>query len=151
MMGTIIDTLIICTMTGLTIVITDSWNVGLDGVDVTTRAFQQGLPFNSFIASFILMVCLVFFAFTTILGWDYYSERCLEYLIGQKPKAIKVYRWIYIACVFIGPYMTVKAVWTIADIFNGLMAIPNLIALLALNGVVVAETKKYLDNAKKKF
>ena len=109
------------------------------------------LPFNSFIASFILMVCLVFFAFTTILGWDYYSERCLEYLIGQKPKAIKVYRWIYIACVFIGPYMTVKAVWTIADIFNGLMAIPNLIALLALNGVVVAETKKYLDNAKKKF
>ena len=95
MMGTIIDTLIICTMTGLTIVITDSWNVGLDGVDVTTRAFQQGLPFNSSIASFILMVCLVFFAFTTILGWDYYSERCLEYLIGQKPKAIKVYRWIY--------------------------------------------------------
>ena len=125
--------------------------VGLDGVDVTTRAFQQGLPFSSSIASFILMVCLVFFAFTTILGWDYYSERCLEYLIGQKPKAIKVYRWIYIACVFIGPYMTVKAVWTIADIFNGLMAIPNLIALLALNGVVVAETKKYLDNAKKKF
>ena len=151
MLGTIIDTLIICTMTGLTIVITDSWNVGLDGVDVTTRAFQQGLPFNSSIASFILMVCLVFFAFTTILGWDYYSERCLEYLIGQKPKAIKVYRWIYIACVFIGPYMTVKAVWTIADIFNGLMAIPNLIALLALNGVVVAETKKYLDNANKKF
>ena len=73
MLGTIIDTLIICTMTGLTIVITDSWNVGLDGVDVTTRAFQQGLPFNSSIASFILMVCLVFFAFTTILGWDYYS------------------------------------------------------------------------------
>ena len=72
-------------------------------------------------------------------------------MIGQKQKAIKVYRWIYIACVFIGPYMTVKAVWTIADIFNGLMAIPNLIALLALNGVVVAETKKYLDNAKKKF
>ena len=97
------------------------------------------------------MICLVFFAFTTILGWDYYSERCLEYLIGQKPKAIKAYRWLYITCVFIGPYMTVKAVWTIADIFNGLMAIPNLIALLALNGVVVAETRKYLDNARKKF
>ena len=143
MLGTIIDTLIICTMTGLTIVITDSWNVGLDGVDVTTRAFQQGLPFNSSIASFILMVCLVFFAFTTILGWDYYSERCLEYLIGQKPKAIKVYRWIYIACVFIGPYMTVKAVWTIADIFNGLMAIPNLIAVFLLSGVVVKLVKEY--------
>lgn len=66
-------------------------------------------------------------------------------------KAVKVYRWLYILAVFIGPYMTVEAVWTIADIFNGLMAIPNLIALLALNGVVVAETKKYLDNAKKKF
>ena len=97
------------------------------------------------------MICLVFFAFTTILGWDYYSERCLEYLVGQKPKVIKAYRWLYIFCVFIGPYMTVKAVWTIADIFNGLMAIPNLIALLALNGVVVAETKKYLDARAKKF
>ncbi len=144
MMGTVIDTLVICTMTGLTIVITDSWNVGLDGVDVTTRAFQLGLPFNETIASFILMVCLVFFAFTTILGWDYYSERCLEYLVGGKRSVIKAYRWLYIACVFIGPYMTVKAVWTIADIFNGLMAIPNLIALLALSGVVVEETNKYL-------
>lgn len=149
MLGTIIDTLIICTMTGLTIVITDSWNVGLDGVDVTSRAFQIGLPFPSQVASFILMVCLVFFAFTTILGWDYYSERCLEYLTGNKQKVVKAYRWLYIFCVFIGPYMTVKAVWTIADIFNGLMAIPNLIALLALNGVVVAETKKYLDSVKK--
>ena len=151
MTGTVIDTIIICTMTGLAITITGTWNVGLQGVAVTTAAFQQGLPVPAKVSAFVLMMCLVFFAFTTILGWDYYSERCLEYLIGQKPKAIKVYRWIYIACVFIGPYMTVKAVWTIADIFNGLMAIPNLIALLALNGVVVAETKKYLDNAKKKF
>ena len=95
------------------------------------------------------MVCLVFFAFTTILGWDYYSERCLEYLTGNKQKVVMVYRWIYILCVFIGPYMTVKAVWTIADIFNGLMAIPNLIALLALSGVVVAETKSYLGSLKK--
>ena len=152
MTGTFIDTIVICTMTGLSIVLTGAWQVeGLEGVQVTTYAFQHGLPIPGQISAFVLMICLVFFAFTTILGWDYYSERCLEYLIGQKPKAIKVYRWIYIACVFIGPYMTVKAVWTIADIFNGLMAIPNLIALLALNGVVVAETKKYLDNAKKKF
>ena len=151
MLGTVIDTLIICTMTGLTIVITGTWNIGLDGVDVTTKAFQEGLPFSPSVASFILMICLVFFAFTTILGWDYYSERCLEYLVGQKPKVLKAYRWLYIFCVFIGPYMTVKAVWTIADIFNGLMAIPNLIALLALNGVVVAETKKYLDARAKKF
>lgn len=149
MMGTIIDTLIICTMTGLSIVITGAWDMGLEGVAVTTKAFQMGLPFPEKVASFILMVCLVFFAFTTILGWDYYSERCLEYLTGNKQKVVKVYRWLYILCVFIGPYMTVKAVWTIADIFNGLMAIPNLIALLALSGVVVAETKAYLNSLKK--
>ena len=150
MMGTLIDTIVICTMTGLTIVITGAYDMGLEGVAVTTKAFQIGLPFPSQVASFILMVCLVFFAFTTILGWDYYSERCLEYLTGHKQKVVKAYRWIYILCVFIGPYMTVQAVWTIADIFNGLMAIPNLIALLALNGVVVAETKIYLDGLKKK-
>ena len=92
----------------------------------------------------------LFFAFTTILGWDYYSERCLEYLTNGKKKCIKAYRWVYILCVFIGPYMTVSAVWTIADIFNGLMAIPNLIALVALNGVVAKETKDYLDRIKKK-
>lgn len=148
MMGTLIDTIIICTMTGLTIVVTGSHEMGLEGVAVTTKAFQLGLPFPSQVASFILMICLVFFAFTTILGWDYYSERCLEYLTGHNQKIVKVYRWLYIFCVFIGPYMTVKAVWTIADIFNGLMAIPNLIALLALNGVVVAETKIYLDGLK---
>ncbi|MCI8299852.1 MAG: alanine:cation symporter family protein [Lachnospiraceae bacterium] len=144
MLGTIIDTVIICTMTGLTIVITGSWNVGLDGVDVTTRAFQSGLPFQPQVSSFILMVCLVFFAFTTILGWNYYSGRCLEYLTGGRQGVLKVYQWIYIVCVFIGPFMTVSAVWTLADIFNGLMAIPNLIAIVALSGVVAAETKKYL-------
>lgn len=149
MLGTFIDTIVICTMTGLAIVITGTWDMGLEGVAVTTKAFQMGLPFPNEVASFVLMVCLVFFAFTTILGWDYYSERCLEYLTGNKQKIVKAYRWLYIFCVFIGPYMTVKAVWTIADIFNGLMAIPNLIAVLALNGVVVAETKKYLDSLKK--
>ena len=145
MLGTFIDTIIICTMTGLSIVITGTWDMGLEGVAVTTKAFQIGLPFPNSVAAFILMVCLVFFAFTTILGWDYYSEKCLEYIIGNKPKAITVYRWIYIACIFIGPYMTVKAVWTIADICNGLMAIPNLIALIALNGVVVRETKSFFE------
>lgn len=143
MTGTVIDTLIICTMTGISILVTDSWNIGLQGVDVTTAAFQTGLPFPAVVSSFLLMLCLVFFAFTTILGWDYYSERCMEYLIGDKPKAIKAFRWAYILAVFIGPYMTVSAVWTLADIFNGLMAFPNLIALIALSGVVVAETKKY--------
>ena len=145
MMGTFIDTIVICTMTGLSIVITGSWNMGLEGVAVTTKAFQMGLPFSERAAAFILMICLVFFAFTTILGWDYYSEKCLEYIIGNKPKAIMIYRWIYIGCIFIGPYMTVQAVWTIADICNGLMAIPNLIALIVLNGVVVNETNSFFE------
>lgn len=148
MMGTMIDTIIICTMTGLSIVITDTWNIGLDGVDVTTKAFQIGLPFPEQVSSFLLMVCLVFFAFTTILGWNYYSEKCLEYLVGNKPGVLKGYCWLYIIAVFIGPFMTVSAVWTIADIFNGLMALPNLVALVALNGVVVAETKKYFEKRK---
>ena len=148
MTGTVIDTLIICTMTGFSILVTGAWNIGLEGVDVTTAAFQAGLPFPEQMSSFILMLCLVFFAFTTILGWDYYSERCMEYLIGDKPKMIKAFRWAYILAVFIGPYMTVSAVWTLADIFNGLMAFPNLIALFALSGVVVAETKKYFENHK---
>lgn len=150
MLGTFIDTIVICTMTGLAIVITGAWDMGLEGVAVTTKAFQMGLPFPDEVASFILMLCLVFFAFTTILGWDYYSERCLEYLTNGNMKAVRIYRIIYIACVFFGPFMTISAVWTIADIFNGLMAIPNLIAVLALNGVVVAETKKYLNKIKNK-
>lgn len=151
MLGTVIDTLIICTMTGLCIMVTGVWDMGLEGVAVTTKAFQLGMPFPEKVGAFILMVCLIFFAFTTILGWDYYSERCLEYLTKNNQKVTKVYRWLYIACVFIGPYMTVKAVWTIADIFNGLMAIPNLIALLALSGVTAVETKKYFDKKKKQL
>ncbi|MCR4842922.1 MAG: sodium:alanine symporter family protein [Eubacterium sp.] len=145
MTGTFIDTIVICTMTGLSIVITGAWDMGLEGVAVTTRAFQDGLPFNNTFCAFVLMMCLVFFAFTTILGWDYYSERCLEYLCGRKQGVVKAYRWLYIVAVFIGPYFTISQVWVIADIFNALMAIPNLIALLALSGVIVAETKSYFD------
>ena len=150
MTGTFIDTIIICTMTGLSIVITGTWNIGLEGVAVTTEAFQTGLPFPAAVSSGILMVCLVFFAFTTIIGWDYYSERCLEYLVNGNQKIVRGYRWLYIFAVFIGPFMTVSAVWTIADIFNGLMALPNLIAIIALNGVVVAETRLFLNKLRKK-
>lgn len=149
MMGTVIDTLVICTLTGLTIVITGAWDMGLEGVAVTTKAFQEGLPLPPQVAGLVLMVCLVFFAFTTILGWDYYSEKCLEYLTGGNMTVVKTYRWIYILAIFIGPYMTISAVWTIADIFNGLMALPNLIALVALSGVVAKDVKAYLE--KKNF
>jgi len=148
MTGTFIDTIIICTMTGLAIVISGGWQpeLGLKGAAVTMYAFQTCLPFSAQISSFLLMICLVFFAFTTILGWDYYAERCLEYLTGGKMGPVKLYRWIYIAAVFVGPYLTVSAVWTIADIFNGLMALPNIIALLALSGVVARETKKWVES-----
>ena len=149
MTGTFIDTIVICTLTGLSIVLTGAWQVkGLEGVGVTTYAFQKGLPFPPEVSAFVLMLCLVFFAFTTILGWDYYSERCLEYLSGGNMKHVKILRWIYILSVFIGPYMTVSAVWTIADIFNGLMAIPNMIAIFALSGGVAKETRDFFKRHK---
>lgn len=146
MTGTFIDTIVICTLTGLSIIVTGAQNSyvpgKVEGVSITTDAWQKGLPWSEPVSAFILMLCLTFFAFTTILGWDYYSERCLEYLTHSQ-KAVKVYRYIYILAVFFGPYLTVSAVWNIADIFNGLMAFPNLIALFALSGVVGKETRAY--------
>jgi len=150
MTGTFIDTIIICTMTGLAIVVTGAWepSLGLKGVDITIEAFSRGLSFlgpnSGIIASFFLMTALAFFAFTTILGWNYYSEKCLEYLVGANRKwAISAFRVLYVAVVFIGPYLTVSVVWGLADTFNGLMAFPNLIALICLSGVVASETKSY--------
>lgn len=151
MTGTFIDTIVVCTMTGLSIVLAGSWDKGLEGVAVTVDAFQHGLPFPNEVASFVLMICLIFFAFTTILGWSYYSERCLAYLTGSHKTVTLVYRWLYIAAVFIGPYLTVEAVWNIADIFNGLMAIPNIIALLALSGIIAADTKAYFRSGAHKL
>lgn len=146
MTGTFIDTIVICTLTGLSIILTNAdekfVSGSFEGVDITSAAWQAGLPWNPRISSFVLMLCLAFFAFTTILGWDYYSEKCMEYLTGNE-KLVIVFRVLYIAAVFVGPYLTVSAVWNIADIFNGLMAFPNLIALFALSGIVGRETKEY--------
>lgn len=152
MTGTFIDTIVVCTMTGLTIVMSGCLEADptLEGVAITTKAFQYGLPFPERLSSFILMLCLIFFAFTTILGWNYYSERCLAYLTGSRPKIILIYRWLYILAVFVGSYLTVDAVWNLADIFNGLMALPNIVALIALSGVVVSETKQYFRSLSKK-
>lgn len=151
MCGTFIDTIIVCTMTGISIIMMGSYeavnpvtNKPFEGVEVTTHAFQNGFSFlPSEIPAFVLMICLVFFAFTTILGWNYYGERCFEYLTNGNKRAVKIYRYLYIAAVFIGPYMTVAAVWTVADIFNGLMALPNLIAIVALSGVIASDSKDY--------
>ena len=145
MTGTFLDTIVVCSMTGLALVMTGAGSSGLEGAQVTMYAFAEGLPFlPAVVPNFLVMMCMALFGFTTILGWDYYSERCLEYLTNGNIKAVKVYRWLYIIAVFVGPYMTVAAVWTIADIFNGLMAIPNMIALLALSGVVAKETRDFL-------
>ena len=155
MTGTFFDTIIICTMTGLAIVVSGAWDpkLGLEGVNITMEAFSRGLaiiPGGAAIAPYYLAIATVFFAFTTILGWAYYSEKCLQYLIGGKnKKAILTYRWLYIFAIFIGPYLTVSAVWTSADIFNGLMAFPNLIALILLSGIVTKETKTFLAKFKK--
>lgn len=149
MTGTFIDTIVICTMTGISVVLAGSWlNPDLEGVEITMDAFQKGLPFPPVVATFSLMLCLVFFAFTTILGWNYYGERCVEYLFNRNQSVVKGYRWLYILAVFIGPFMTVAAVWNIADVFNALMAFPNLVALLALNGVVTRESKSYFARLK---
>ncbi len=138
MTGTFIDTIIICTLTGLTLVVTGVWQGELNGAAMTEQAFVMGFPA---FGSILLMIGLVLFAFTTILGWNYYGERCVEYLMGVK--AILPYRLIFIALIACGPFLKLEEIWILADIVNGLMAIPNLIALLALTGVVVSETKKY--------
>ena len=148
MTGTFIDTIIICTMTGLSIVIAgaDVWaSPELKGVAITSAAFRATLGGDGHSVQFLLMLCLIFFAFTTILGWDYYSERCLEYLTKGNLRLVRLYRILYIIAVAIGPYMTISAVWTIADITNGLMAIPNCISLIVLSGVAAKMTKDYLD------
>ena len=147
MTGTVIDTLIICTMTGLSIIIAggDVWNSGASGAALTAKAFSTILGGDGKSIQFLLMLCLIFFAFTTILGWDYYSERCLEYLSKGNQTVVKAYRWLYIIAVAIGPYMTISAVWTIADITNGLMAIPNCISLIVLSGVIAKETESYFN------
>ena len=149
MTGTVIDTLIVCTMTGLSIVIAfcnpQFVSDGLTGVQLTSKALSFDLGGDGVSVQFLLMLCLAFFAFTTILGWDYYSEKCLEYLSNGRMKFVMFYRVLYIIMIAIGPYFTVDAVFTIADITNGLMAIPNCIALIVLSGVVAKETKSYFD------
>lgn len=151
MTGTFIDTICICTMTGLSIVISGAWSdPDLEGVEITAKAFGYGLPFSERVSSCILMICLIFFAFTTILGWSYYAERCLSYLVGSSKTVTRVFRIVYILAVFAGPYLTVEAVWNIADIFNGLMALPNVTALIMLSGVTAKDTAYYFKRLKHK-
>ncbi|SMD06872.1 alanine or glycine:cation symporter, AGCS family [Desulfocicer vacuolatum DSM 3385] len=140
MTGTFFDSIIICTMTGLVIVLTGTWNDPvLAGAAMTNAAFNSGL--GSAIGQYLVTTGLIFFAFTTILGWNYYGERCIEYLFGIK--GIKPYKIIYICLVASGAFLHLDLIWTLADIVNGLMAVPNLIGLLGLSRVVSCETREY--------
>jgi len=140
MTGTFIDTLIICTMTGLALVLTGVWQGDAAGAAMTSAAFASAY---GAMGSSLLTIALVLFAFTTILGWNYYGERACIYLFGTK--GVMPYRVIFIALIASGGFLKLEAIWILADIVNGLMAIPNLIALIALSGVVVAETESYLS------
>lgn len=144
MTGTFLDTLIVCTMTGLVLVITGVWQNDVAGAATTNLAFTQGL--GNQLGATIVTIGLLFFAFTTILGWCYYGERCFVYLAGIK--IIKIYRTLYILMIAGGAFIQLDTIWTIANIVNGLMAIPNLIALIGLRNVVISETKDYFAKLK---
>lgn len=139
MLETFIDTIIVCSMTGFAILVTDTWLVGVNGAKLTTLAFETALPG---FGSFFVAISLTLFAFTTILGWCVYSERCVIYLLGDR--ALKPFRIIYTLVVPLGAVAKLDFVWLLADTFNACMAIPNLIALLLLSPVVFATVKEYL-------
>lgn len=143
MTGTFIDTIIICTLTGLTLVVTGVWCGMENGAALTNAAFTSAFPI---FGGYMLLIGLVLFAFTTILGWNYYGERCMIYLVGTK--GVLPYRLVFILLIASGAFLKLEAIWILADIVNGLMAIPNLIALLFLSGICVRETKKYMDHLK---
>lgn len=144
MTGTFFDTIIICMLTGLCIVLTNTWQGDLNGAKLTTEAFSMSMGASWGV--YVVNIGLLLFAFTTIIGWNYYAESALVYLVGTK--FIYVYRVIYIAIVASAAFMTLEVVWVLADILNGLMAIPNLIALVWLRKDIVSETKIYLTYLK---
>ncbi|KPC75590.1 transporter [Thermoactinomyces vulgaris] len=143
MTGTFLDTIVVCSITGIGLVMGGLYTGDLTGAALTTETFNQLLPGPG---GWIVTIGLIFFAYSTVLGWCYYGEKCFEYLFGSK--SIKGYRVVYTLSVLVGAVMNLGLVWSIADIFNGLMAIPNLIGLLGLSGIVVAETKRFREIVK---
>ncbi|MDG1782006.1 MAG: sodium:alanine symporter family protein [Porticoccaceae bacterium] len=139
MLGTFIDTLIICTMTGLVLIVTGVWSGEPQGAAMTLAAFNGALPYGDI----ILSLCVALFAFTTMLGWSYYGERCAEFLLG--PRVITPFRVLWVIGIFVGTQMSLELVWKMTDALNGLMAIPNLIALLLLSPIVFKLTREYFE------
>lgn len=140
MLGTFIDTLIICTMTGLVLIVSGVWTSDLQGAAMTLMVFDSTLPFGGN----ILSLCIALFAFTTMLGWSYYGERCAQFLLG--PKVVLPFRILWVIGVFVGTQMSLGLVWKMSDALNGMMAIPNLLALLLLSPVVFKLTKQYFQS-----
>ena len=139
MTQTFIDTIVVCTFTGLTILVTGAWQQGLNGAPLTAAAFSQGLPGDW--GGYIVTVSLAMFAFSTMLGWSYYGEKSLEYLLGDRSNL--PYRIVFIIAIFVGALRSLDFVWSISDVMNGLMALPNLVGLLLLSGVIARETREY--------
>jgi len=140
MTQTFIDTLVVCTMTGLVLILTGAWSNGQNGAELTATAFASGMPAGAYIVT----IGLVLFAYSTILGWCYYGEKSMEYLLGIK--AVLPYRIVFVVFVGLGAVAKLSLVWNISDALNGLMAVPNLIGLIFLTPVIVAETKKYFSD-----
>jgi AGCS family alanine or glycine:cation symporter len=136
--GTFWDTVVVCAMTGIVLVNSGEWINGLKGAELTHAAFSD-IPY---VGPIVLTIGLLTFVFSTILGWSYYGEKAAEYLFG--PRVVRPYRWLWAFAVMAGSVLSLPMVWTFADVANGLMAIPNLIALLTLSGVLISETRKYL-------
>ncbi|MBN1224057.1 MAG: sodium:alanine symporter family protein [Candidatus Aminicenantes bacterium] len=139
MTQTFIDTIVVCTMTGLVLLTSGLWTTGVTGAELTTLAFDEALPGGG--GRIIVSLGLIFFAYSTILGWCYYGEKSIEYLFREG--AVKIYRVVFVIFVAVGTMLKLQTVWTLADIMNGMMAFPNLVGLLGLSAVIVAETKKY--------
>ncbi|MCK5720370.1 MAG: alanine:cation symporter family protein, partial [Thiomargarita sp.] len=141
MLETFIDTIIVCSITGLVIIISGAWTTGETGASLSSVAFEQSLPnFGGYIVAFGSAI----FAFTTLLGWSFYGEKCVEYLFGFK--AIIPFKILWVAVIPIGAISELNLIWLIADTLNALMAIPNLIALLLLSPVVFKLTQDYFNN-----
>ncbi len=134
-----IDTHVVCTITALVLLVTGAWQAGLEGAAMTVEAFNRGLPGN--MGQYIVTVGLIFFAFSTVLSWAYYGEKCIQYLAGSA--SVQIYRYFWILFIFIGSLGGLRAVWALADILNGLMAFPNLVGLVGLSGVLSRLTREY--------
>ena len=148
MLGPFIDTIVLCTITGLGLIVTGACDMGGTGAEITVFAWKKGLPINDSVCEILLMLLIIFFAFSSIIGWHYYTEKSLCYLCNSNKKIITTHRIIYILSVFFAPFIPVDTVWAIADIFNAFMALPNLIAILLLSGVVASTTKSYYTRNK---